>query len=106
MTVKSMIVVFISPTYALNFTFCLSDRTGLEEENRERKGHEAGYGRVGQSYRTDGPGVSSSHPLHFLSSHPHHDLVSGGDSSVSMEMENKKHPTSTVAAGNQCSVMD
>ena len=59
---------------------------------------------MGQSYRTDGPGVSSSHPLHFLSSHPHHDLVSGGDSSVSIkEMENKKHnPTSIAAAGNQC----
>ena len=57
-----------------------------------------------KGYRTDGPGVSSSHPLHFLSSHPHHDLVSGGDSSVSIkEMENKKHtPTSTAAAGNQC----
>ena len=41
-----------------------------------------------KGYRTDGPGVSSSHPLHFLSSHPHHDLVSGGDSSVSIkEME-------------------
>ena len=59
---------------------------------------------MGQSYRTDGPGVSSSHPLHFLSSHPHHDLVSGGDSRVSIkEMENKKHnPTSTAATGNQC----
>ena len=53
---------------------------------------------MGQSYRTDGPGVSSSHPLHFLSSHPHHDLVSGGDSSVSIkEMEDMKHnPTSTA----------
>ena len=62
---------------------------------------------MGQSYRTDGPGVSSSHPLHFLSSHPHHDLVSGGDSSVSIkEMENKKHnPTSTAAAGNQCTAV-
>ena len=67
---------------------------------RDMEGY--GYGRVGQSYRTDGPGVSSSHPLHFLSSHPHHDLVSGGDSCVSIKEMEKHNPTSTAAAGKQC----